>query len=128
MEAFDGIQENLALVHAAGARAIVHSDSPVGIQRLNHHAAQGLAVGLQMGLDLTEDDALRWITINPAWAMKVDDQTGSVEIGKMADVVVWSGHPLSIYTKADQVFVDGHLVHDRKAGRVPTDFELGTVP
>jgi len=128
MEAFDGIPQNLAMVHAAGARAIVHSDSAVGIQRLNQAAAQGLAVGREMGLELSEQDALRWITVNPAWALGVDKQTGSIAPGKMADVVVWSRSPLSVYARAELVFVDGHLVFDRAAGRRPSDFEIGLFP
>jgi imidazolonepropionase-like amidohydrolase len=128
MESFDGIQENLALVHAAGARATVHSDSSVGIQRLNQYAAQGLASGRAMGLSLTEDDALRWITLDAAWVMGVEGRTGSLVAGKMADVVVWSREPLSIYAHADLVLVDGHLVHDRARGVTPTDFELGIIP
>jgi imidazolonepropionase-like amidohydrolase len=126
MEAFDGIQENLALVHASGGRAVVHSDSPIGVQRLNQAAAQGLAVGRQLGLTLTEDDALRWITADAAWVLGVEKQTGTLEVGKMADVVLWSQMPLSVYAKPDKVFVDGHLVFDRAQGRRPTDFELGT--
>jgi imidazolonepropionase-like amidohydrolase len=128
LEAFDGVQENLAQVHAAGGRAIVHSDSPLGIQRLNLGAAQGLAVGRAAGLPVTEQDALRWITINPAWALGVEAETGSLEAGKMADVVVWSHMPLSIYARAERVFVDGQIVFDRSRGSRPSDFELGLVP
>ena len=128
MEAYDGIPENLALVHAAGARAIVHSDSPVGIQRLNQAAAQGLAVGKEMGLTMDEQDALRWITANPAWALGVEGSTGTLEVGKMADLVVWSHPPLSVYAHPEQVYVDGHRVFDRQQGVRPSDFELGTLP
>jgi imidazolonepropionase-like amidohydrolase len=128
LEAFDGVPENLAQVHGAGGRAIVHSDSPLGIQRLNVGAAQGLAAGRAAGLALSEADALRWITINPAWALGVEQQTGSLETGKMADVVVWSQHPLSIYARAERVFVDGQLVFDRAEGMRPSDFELGLLP
>jgi imidazolonepropionase-like amidohydrolase len=128
LEAFDGIPENLALVHAAGARAIVHSDSEIGVQRLNQAAAQGLAAGRAIGLPLTEDDALRWVTLNPAWAMGVDDRTGSLEVGKMADVVIWSHQPLSVYARPEKVFVDGHVVFDRAAGQRPSDFQLGLLP
>jgi imidazolonepropionase-like amidohydrolase len=127
LEAWDGIPEGLALVHAAGGRAVVHSDSPIGVQRLNQHAAQGLAAGRAMGLGLTDEDALRWITLNAAWAMGADHLTGSIERGKMADLVVWSHHPLSVYARPLYVFVDGHLVFDRDRGRRPTDFELGAV-
>jgi imidazolonepropionase-like amidohydrolase len=106
---------------------VVHSDSAIGIQRLNQAAAQGLAAGRELGLALTDQDALRWITINPAWVLGVDRQTGSLEVGKMADVVVWSHSPLSVYARADKVFVDGELAFDRTQGMRPTDFELGTV-
>jgi imidazolonepropionase-like amidohydrolase len=128
LEAFDGVPENLAQVHAAGGRAVVHSDSAIGIQRLNVGAAQGLAAARAAGLRLTDQDALRWITINPAWVLGVDHQTGSLEPGKMADVVVWSHSPLSIYAQAERVFVDGQVVFDRQKGARPSDFELGTVP
>jgi imidazolonepropionase-like amidohydrolase len=128
LEAYDGIPENLALVHAAGGRAIVHSDSPIGTQRLNQAAAQGLAAGRALGLTLSEADALRWITINPAWALGVDKQTGSLEVGKMADIVIWSANPFSVYAHPDRVFVDGHAVYDRAVGMRPSDFELGTLP
>ncbi len=128
LEAFDGIPENLALVHAAGGRSIVHSDSAIEIQRLNQGAAKGLATGRAMGLRLTEDDALRWITLNAAWALGVEAKTGSLELGKMADVVVWSANPLSVYARPVKVFVDGRLVYDRDAEARPSDFELGLVP
>jgi imidazolonepropionase-like amidohydrolase len=127
LEAFDGIPENLALVHAAGGRSIVHSDSAIGTQRLNQAAAQGLAVGRELGLTIGEQEALRWITINPAWALGVERETGSLEKGKMADVVVWSASPFSIYAHPERVFVDGHDVYDRARGLRPSDFELGTV-
>ncbi|MCA9515226.1 MAG: hypothetical protein KC635_09815, partial [Myxococcales bacterium] len=81
MEAYDGIPENLALVDEAGGRAIVHSDSPEGIQRLNQEAAKGLASGRAAGVSLDEDKALRWITANPAWALGVDAEVGTLEVG-----------------------------------------------
>ena len=126
LEAFDGIPENLPLVHAAGGRAVVHSDSPIGIQRLNQAAAQGLAAGREIGVPLSEQDALRWITANPAWVLGVEAQTGTLEVGKMADVVVWSHMPFSVYARAERVFVDGDEVFDRNQGLRPSDFELGT--
>jgi imidazolonepropionase-like amidohydrolase len=128
LEAFDGIPENLALVHEAGARAVVHSDSAIGVQRLNQAAAQGLAAGRAMGFPLTEDDALRWITLNPAWVLGVEAQTGSLEVGKMADLVIWSHPPFSVYALPEKVLVDGHLTFDRSRGGRPSDFELGILP
>ena len=128
MEALDAIRENVALVdHAKGGCAIVHSDSALGIQRLNQEAAKAMAAGRRMGLPLREEDAVRWITINPAKALGIADQTGSLETGKMADVVIWSGNPFSVYSKADQVYIDGALIFDRNdPARQPlTDFSLG---
>jgi imidazolonepropionase-like amidohydrolase len=128
MEAFDGIRENVALVdHAKNGCAIVHSDSALGIQRLNQEAAKSMAAGRRMGFPLREEDAIRWITINPAKALGIADRTGSLETGKMADVVIWSANPFSVYSKAEQVFIDGALIYDRNdpARQPRTDFSLG---
>ncbi len=127
MEAFDNIPENAALIQQAGARAIIHSDSPDGIQRLNQDAAKAFYAGQRAGIRLTRNDALRWITANPAWALGIDDVTGTLEVGKAADVVVWSGDPFSVYSKAEKVFNDGWLVFDRLDPDHPfqTDFNLG---
>ncbi|TNE83938.1 MAG: amidohydrolase [Deltaproteobacteria bacterium] len=126
MEAYDAVQENAAMVHDAGARAIIHSDSGIGIQRLNQEAAKAYHAGKRMGLELTDDDALRWITANPAWALGIDDQVGTLEPGKRADVVLWDAHPLSVYASAEKVFVDGALVWDAQQENPPwADFEVG---
>ena len=129
IEAFDSIEQNAGLVTEAGARAIIHSDSAIGIQRLNQEAAKAYYRAVDSGISLTDDDALRWITENPAWVLGVDDQTGSLTVGKMADVVVWSAHPFSVYAQADLVFVDGVLEYDRvNSGDPWSDFELGLWP
>lgn len=128
MEAFDGIRENVALVdHAKNGCAVVHSDSALGIQRLNQEAAKAMAAGRRMGLPLREEDAIRWITLNPAKALGVDRQTGSLAEGKMADVVIWSGNPFSVYSKAEQVYIDGALIYDRNdpARQPRMDFSVG---
>ena len=129
MEALDATRANLALVNAAGARAIVHSDDPSGSQRLNQEAAKAIAAGRAMGMDVTEDQAIRWLTINGAWALGLDDRIGSLEPGKNADVVLWSGNPFSIYTRPEKVWVDGAMLYDRTDPRRQwrTDFELGFV-
>jgi len=126
-EAFDGIRENAALVHAASAKAIIHSDSAIGIQRLNQEAAKAMFAGRRAGLDISDDDALQWITANPAWALGVDAWVGTLEVGKQADLVVWNGTPFSVYAKAMQVYVEGDLVYDRTAprNRPTNDFEAG---
>ena len=128
MEAYDGIRENAALVDLAGACAIIHSDSQVGIQRLNQETAKVIGAAARVGIDIQPEHAIKWITSNPAKALGIDADTGTLEAGKMADVVVWSGSPFSVYTRADQVFVDGALAWDRFDDSVNpvTDFSLGT--
>jgi imidazolonepropionase-like amidohydrolase len=128
MEAFDGIQENIALVdRPANGCAIVHSDSEEGIQRLNQEAAKVMASAHRVGIDITPEHAIRWLTQNPAKAMGILDQTGTLEPGKMADVVVWNGSPFSVYAKAEQVYIDGARLYDRNdPSRQPkSDFMLG---
>ena len=127
MESFDGIPENAALIQQAGARAIIHSDSPEGIQRLNQEAAKAMYSGNRAGIPVTREQAIRWITANPAWAIGIDSVTGTLEPGKAADVVLWSGDPFSIYSRAEQVYNDGWLVFDRNdpAHQLKTDFNLG---
>ncbi len=128
MEAYDGIQENIALVdRPKGGCAIVHSDSSEGIQRLNQEAAKAMTRGRRAGMDITPEHAIQWITANPAKSMGIIDQTGTLEPGKMADVVIWNGNPFSVYAKADQVFIDGALVYNRANPELQpvSDFELG---
>ena len=128
MEAYDGIQENIALVDRPDKGcAIVHSDSPESIQRLNQEAAKVMARGERVGLKLPPERAIRWLTTNAARAIGIADQTGELAQGKMADVVVWNGNPFSVYAKAEKVYVDGALLHDiNDASRRPvTDFMLG---
>jgi imidazolonepropionase-like amidohydrolase len=130
LEAYDGIRQNIALVHEAGGCAIVHSDSADGIQRLNQEAAKAMRAGAEAGINLTPADAITWLTINPAKALGIDRQTGSLESGKNADVVVWSGNPFSVYTRAEQVFVDGALLYDRNdpSTHHKSDFMIGILP
>ena len=126
-EAMDGIYENAALLQQAGARAVIHSDDPGGIQRLNQEAAKAMYHGRRAGIPVTRDQALRWFTANPAWALGLDSVVGTLEPGKMADVVLWSADPLSVYARALQVYNDGWLVYDRSdpARQPKTDFMLG---
>jgi imidazolonepropionase-like amidohydrolase len=127
LEAWDGIEENIPMVAAAGARAIVHSDSAIGIQRLNQEAAKALYAGRRAGIELTEDQAIAWLTKNPAEALGIADRTGTLEKGKAADLVLWDHRPLSIYARAEHVYSDGELIFDRNAPpRAWSDFDLGT--
>ncbi len=126
IEAYDAVRENLALLTEQGARGILHTDSAEGIQRMNQEAAKAFYTGVNSGVKVTEHQALQWITLNPAWALGVDDRTGSLEKDKMADVVIWDKHPFSVYARAEQVFVDGILRHDAGAPQPPwSDFEVG---
>jgi imidazolonepropionase-like amidohydrolase len=128
MEAYDGIQENIAIVDAApGGCAIVHSDSEEGIQRLNQEAAKVMAHAKRVGMDIRPEHAIRWITQNPAKAMGILEQTGTLEAGKMADVVLWNRDPFSVYAQAERVWVDGALQYDRHdpARQHESDFMLG---
>lgn len=127
IEAYDGIRENIAFVDAVpGGCAIVHSDSEVGIQRLNQEAAKAMADGRRAGLSLSRAHAWRWLSANPARALGIDSETGALTPGLAGDVVVWSADPLSVYALAEKVYIDGALVLDRSAPRPPaSDFELG---
>ena len=131
-EAFDMVWENVAMVDQALSGtgcAIVHSDSAVGIQHLNQEAAKALSAGNRAGLDIDKARAIQWITLNPAKALGIADQVGSLEAGKMGDVVIWSGDPFSIYSKAEKVFIDGHIKYDSAStdAFTRTDFDLGII-
>ena len=130
LEAYDGITQNIALVHDAGACAIVHSDSADGIQRLNQEAAKAIRAGAEAGITISRADAVKWLTINPAKALGIEKMTGSLQPGKNADVVIWSGDPFSAYAHADRVFIDGVQIFDRAdTARAPrSDFQLGLLP
>jgi imidazolonepropionase-like amidohydrolase len=127
MEAYDGIRENAALLDQQGVCVAMHSDSPLIGERLNVEAGKAMAAGRRYGLDITPERAIRWITYYPAKAIGLEDRIGSLEVDKNADVVVWSADPFSVYTKTDQVFIDGAKVYDRHdPTRQPgDDFELG---
>jgi imidazolonepropionase-like amidohydrolase len=130
LEAYDGIRENIALVDQAKGCAIVHSDDPNGIQRLNQEAAKAMRAGWEAGIKIDRADAVKWLSINPARALGIDKVTGSLEAGKNADVVVWSSDPFSVYSHADQVFIDGALLYDRNDPKKQPrrDFVVGTTP
>ncbi len=130
LEAADGVRGNMALLNKAGVRTIMHSDDASGEQRLNQEASKAMAEGNRIGVPVTEAEAVRWMTINPAWALGIDDRTGSLEPGKNADVVLWSGNPFSVYTRAEKVWIDGAMMFDRMdpSSQWRTDFELGFVP
>lgn len=128
MEAFDGIQENIALVdRVPKSCAIVHSDSDEGIQRLNQEAAKAIGTARRAGIEIPPEHAIVWLTANAAKALGIEQQTGTLEAGKMGDVVVWNGSPFSSYALAEQVYIDGAEVYDRHQQRLQpmSDFTLG---
>jgi len=127
MEAYDAIPENAALLEQAGACTIIHSDDGNQIQRLNQEAAKALADARRMGIAISDGTAIQWITHNPAKAMGIANVTGSLKPGKMADVVLWNGNPLSVYSRPEKVWVDGALLYDANdpARRPQSDFEIG---
>ena len=127
MESYDGIPENAAYLHNAGACVVIHSDDENGIQRLNQEAAKAQAAGRRAGIAIPDAEVVRWLTLNPATAMGIADKTGSLAAGKMADVVLWNGDPLSVYSRPEKVWIDGALMYDANdPKRKPvSDFELG---
>ncbi|GAB7552706.1 amidohydrolase [Novosphingobium sp. 11B] len=127
MEAYDGIPENAALLAKQGACVVIHSDDENGIQRLNQAAARAQAAGRRIGVDVPDEQVVGWFTHNAAKAMGIGDKTGSLEAGKMADVVLWNGNPLSVYSRPEKVWSDGALLYDADdPKRKPvSDFELG---
>lgn len=108
IEAYDAIPYNMALMTRKGVLSGVNSDSAETMRRLNTEAAKAMKYG-----GLTEEEALRLITINPAMQIKVDKWVGSIEVGKDADFVIWDKHPLSSYARAQQVYIDGIKYFDR---------------
>ena len=130
-EAYDMVQANIAIVDQARngtGCAIVHSDDEIGIQHLNVEAAKALSAGIKAGYDISKARAINWITSNPAKAAGIYDKTGSLKVGKNADVVLWSKNPFSIYALAEKVYIDGAIAFDRSSGLEPSsDFDVGII-
>ena len=128
-EAFDMVRENAALLENANACAIIHSDDETQIQRLSQEVAKVMGASKQMGLDISRGKAIRWITANPAKSLGLEDKIGSLEVGKNADMVLWSGDPFSVYSKAEKVWIDGVLRFEKGNTQLPptSDFNLGII-
>lgn len=128
MEAYDGIRENAALVDLAGGCSIIHSDSAIGIQKLNQETAKVIGAAARVGIDIPPEHAIQWITKNAAKSLGIEEVVGTLEAGKMADVVLWNGDPFSVYTRAERVYIDGALAYDRENTAINpvSDFTLGT--
>jgi len=106
IEAWDAIPGNGPLMHNQGVVVSYNSDNSQLASRLNWEASKAVKFGL------SEEEALKFVTINPAKQLRVDDKIGSLEVGKDADFVVWSGNPLSVYSKCEQTWLDGRKYFD----------------
>jgi imidazolonepropionase-like amidohydrolase len=107
-EAYDATPYNVALLLREGVLTSVNSDSDELARHLNHDAAKAMKYG-----GVTEEEALRLCTINPARQLRLDGRIGSIETGKDADLVIWNGHPLSSYSRVDTTFIEGEVYFDR---------------
>ncbi|HET9181777.1 MAG TPA: amidohydrolase [Candidatus Angelobacter sp.] len=107
VEAWDGIPWNAAIALHNGVRVALKSDSADVTRRLNQEAGKIMHYGV------SEDDALKMITLNPAWIIGVDNRVGSLDVGKDADITIWNSYPLSSFALVDKVFIDGDLFFDR---------------
>lgn len=109
VEVTDAIPYNAYLMNKVGLNVAINSDDAEMARRLNQEAAKSVKYG-----GLSEEEALKMVTINPAKMLHVDDRVGSIKAGKDADLVLWSDHPLSIYAKAEKTMVDGTIYFDRE--------------
>lgn len=108
-EVNDAIPYNAAIMHDAGVVVAINSDDAEMSRRLNQEAAKIVKYG-----GVSEEDALKMVTLNPAKLLHMDDRTGSLKVGKDADVVVWSDHPLSIKARAEQTIIEGAVYFDKE--------------
>jgi imidazolonepropionase-like amidohydrolase len=107
-EAWDAIPWNATMSMRKGVRVAIKSDSEDYTRRLNQEAAKAIRYG-----GATEEEALKMITLNPAWIVGVDDRVGSIDVGKDADLVLWDGYPLSTTGVPEKVLIDGDVYFDR---------------
>ena len=109
LEAYDAIPHNAAIMTRAGVVVSINSDSDERARRLNLDAAKTIKYG-----DMTEQEALRMITLNPAIQLDIQDRVGSIDVGKDADLAIWNGNPLSVYSRVETTFIDGEVFFDRE--------------
>ena len=106
-EVNDAIPFNAALMHNAGVVTAINSDDREMSRRLNQEAAKTIKYG-----GVSEEDAWKFVTLNPAKLLHIDDKVGSVKVGKNADLVLWNTNPLSIYAKAEKTLIEGVTYFD----------------
>jgi imidazolonepropionase-like amidohydrolase len=109
MEVVDAIPQNAAIMSRVGLNVAINSDDAEMARRLNQEAAKSIKYG-----GMSEEDALKMVTLNPAKMLHVDNRVGSIKVGKDADLVLWSDNPLSIYARAEKTIVDGIVYFDRQ--------------
>ncbi len=109
MEVQDAIPYNAALLTQMGITTAINSDDAEMGRRLNQEAAKSVKYG-----GMSEEDALKMVTLNPAKLLHIDKKVGSIKVGKDADVVLWSDNPLSIYAKVEKTIIDGHIYYDNE--------------
>jgi imidazolonepropionase-like amidohydrolase len=109
IEAYDAIPYDAAILTRAGVSVSVNSDSDERMRRLNIDAAKLMRYG-----DMTEEEALKTITMNPAWQLGIQDRVGSIDVGKDADITIWNAHPLSVYSHVETTMIDGEIFFDRQ--------------
>jgi len=106
-EVNDAIPYNASIMHNAGVLVAINSDDGEMSRRLNQEAAKTVKYG-----GMSEEEAWKFVTLNPAKMLHIDDRVGSIKVGKDADVVLWSGHPMSIYSKAEKTIIEGKVYFD----------------
>ncbi len=109
IEAYDAIPGNAAIMHHKGVLTSVNSDSADLARRLYQEAAKTMKYG-----GLTDEEALRFITLNPARQIKMDSRIGSIDVGKDADLAIFNAHPFSIYARVEMTLIEGEVYFDRK--------------
>ena len=112
-EVIDAIPYNGPIMTEAGVTVAYNSDSSEVIRRLNQEAAKAVKYG-----GLSEEEAWKYVTLNPAKLLHIDDRVGSLKEGKDADLVLWSDNPLSIYARAEKTFIDGKIYYD--SSKIPS--------
>ena len=106
-EVNDAIPFNASIMHNAGVTVALNSDNSELSRRLNLEAAKAFKYG-----NISEEEAWKFVTINPAKLLNLDEKVGSLKVGKDADIVIWGGHPMSLYTKAEKTYIEGALYFD----------------
>jgi N-acetylglucosamine-6-phosphate deacetylase len=114
MEAYDAIPYNGAIMHKSGVVVSFNSDDQELARHLNHEAAKAVRYG-----QVDPEEALKFVTLNPAKQLRIDKHVGSLEPGKQADLVIWNGPPLSLLSRCEQTWIDGRKYFD-----IQEDLEL----